>query len=129
MHALRGMKIKAKKDEVLVSLRTNRENHAQVVKEAREGFIKEAQRALEAKLGQIREGKIVSLAIGLKPPQDHTKAYDTIIKMLELSTEELIELDADQVRHFVNDDWEWKEQFLATNSAYSVSAANEYNDY
>ena len=123
MYMLDEMSITAKKDEVLASLRKNREQHAQIVREAREGYVEQAKKALEQRLGQIREGKIVALTFSLTPPIDQTKVYDTAIKMLELHTDTEIELTAQQVRNLVMDEWDWSNQFIGTNKIYSNTAA------
>jgi len=122
MHVLSNMNITAKKEDVLKKLRENRETHATVVKEARAGYIEKAQKAIEKRLGELREGKLVSLLFQLQPPQDHTKVYDTAIQMLDLHTGEEIELDSAQVRTLVMDEWQWSQSFWVSNKAYSATA-------
>jgi len=127
MHMMREMNITAKRDEVLAKLRENRKTHATIVAEAREGYVTKARAALEKRLAQIREGKIVSLVFELRPPVDHTKTYDLAIQMLELHQGEQIELTADQVKQLVMDDWDWTENFLVSNRGYSQRAAEMYD--
>jgi hypothetical protein len=127
MHTLNGMNVTAKRDEVLEALRKNREEHAAIVKEAREGYVEKARAQVEKRLGQLREGKVVSLSFKLSPPQDHTKTYDTAIRMLELHTSDTVELTAEQVRCLVQDQWDWMDQFLVGTSAYSNLANAKLN--
>ena len=124
MNVLHGMVITAKTDDVLDSLRKNREVHSQVVVEARNGFADKAEEALKKRMVEVREGKIRHLMFSLKPPQDHTNVYDTAIQMLELhvKTSDTIELDNSQVRTLVMDKWDWSEQFWGSNKAYSGTA-------
>lgn len=107
---------------VLDTLRKNLSEHADIVKEAREGYVREAEQALNHRLAQIRDGKIVDLTFRLSPPQDHSKEYQTVIKMLELHLEaggDKIELKAADVQQYVLNNWGWMDAFLLSNSAYS----------
>jgi len=76
--------ITANVDEVLEALRKNLDEHADIVIEARDGYIKAARKALAQRLEQLRDGKLVALSFTLAPPQDHTRDFETVIKMLEL---------------------------------------------
>jgi hypothetical protein len=121
MHGI-DMKVSCKTVDVLAMLRKNREGHAAVVKEARKGYIEQAQKVLTKKLRALQEGKLVSLQVALMPPRDYTKTYDTAIKMLEMHTGNNIKMTAMEVRQFIEDEWDWSTDFLMSNSMYSVSA-------
>ena len=123
------MTITANKEDVLKTLRANRDEHADVVKEAREGYVKRAEKALANRLAAVKEGKLVSLAFNLKPPLDHTKEYDLAINMLELHLGDEIELTAMQVQNFIRDEWGWKQRWSSSNSMYSDKAAAIAADY
>lgn len=129
MRALSGMNVTAKVSVLLEKLRTNREEHAAIVKEAREGYMRKAQDELNKRLGELKEGKIVGLVFSLTPPQDYTRVYDTAIATLEIATEEEIKMTPDQIRHLVLDDWDWQREFLASTSQYSGSAQEKLNSY
>lgn len=122
MYGNNNMQIKAKKDEVLAALRTNREEHQQIVREARLGYMEKAKQALSAKLDELASGKISALSFGLMLPVDYTKEYDTAIRMLELHQEDQVELDEALVRCFVLNQWEWMSQFIGSNAVYSATA-------
>lgn len=122
MHMLNHMVIEADVHTLLATLRSNREEHAQIVAEARDGYIEKARTALEKRLAEAREGKMVSLSFRLDFPQDHTKTYDVAIRMLELHQGATITLSAMQVRNLEMDEWDWTDSFLNTASAYSPSA-------
>jgi hypothetical protein len=51
---------------------------------------------------------------------DQTKDYDRVIRMLEMTVDEIITIGAVEFQQYVMDDWTWKEQFTASNSAYLV---------
>lgn len=127
MRVLNEMFVKAEKESVLKTLIENRATHAEIVKEARKGFVEKARTALKQRLDQLESGKIVELTFNLYPPQDQTKVYDTAIKMLQMHTDATIELSSDQVRSLVMDEWDWTGAFLTTNSAYSDTARKRLN--
>jgi hypothetical protein len=133
-------------DEVLDALRTNLEEHKEIVIEAHAGYLDRCRKALAkagdkiatmaAKLeaGEVTEMKPITF--NLSPPQDHSKDFRTTIKMMELhkaahdadpnnneGQPATFELKAVDVQRFILNDWSWMDQFLATNSAYSAKAA------
>lgn len=118
-----SMKVTAHRTEVLDALRANREEHQQIVKEAREGYVKSAREALSRKLDELNSGKLAALQFALTVPQDMTKEYDAAICMLELHRSETVELDDEMVRCLVLNEWGWMSQFLLSNSRYSSTAA------
>jgi hypothetical protein len=75
--------------------------------------------------------KGIEVTFNLNPPQDHSNAYRTVIKMLELHLEagaETIELKAADVQQYVLNDWGWMDNFLASNAAYSGKARTLTHD-
>lgn len=123
----REVTIKANVVDVLEILKENRTNHREIVEEARAGYVEKAEAALRRKLDRLlsgaKEGKMVSLNFSLYPPQDHTEVYDSMISMLELHTEDTIELTGEQHHNFIEDKWGWSSNFYYQNSAYSETAA------
>lgn len=128
MQMLRTMRITAKREDVLARCLKNREAHSKIVAEARLGYLAKAEVALKAKLASLKEGKIVVLHFGMQLPVDQTKVYDVAIEMLQLHQDDFIELDSEQVRNLMRDEWDWSADFLATNSLYSSTAASERGD-
>lgn len=117
------MEVECDKAAVLDKVRSNRAGHAKIVEEARVGFVDKAAALLTAELEKVKAGKISELFVRLEAPADHTREYDTVIKMLEMHTEETITLGAAEVQMFIEDNWEWSDQFIAVNAAYSGTAA------
>lgn len=74
---------------------------------------------LRARLAELDQEKPVNLAFKLNVPKDFTKVYDTTIGMLSQHTGETVELNADEYRHLVEDEWDWTREFINTNYAYS----------
>ena len=56
--------------------------------------------------------------LGLVYPQDHGKDYERAIKMMELSVFDEVRLSVEEYDCYVLNNWEWKQQFLATNAFY-----------
>jgi hypothetical protein len=117
------LKVSCNTKEVLLKLRENREKHATIVNEAREGYVTKAKIALAQRMEQLEKGKITNLTFSLTVPLNHTSAYDTVIKMLEMHSEPHITLSANEVSQFIEDKWEWSNQFIGSNAMYSRTAA------
>lgn len=124
MHHNITMTSKVKKETLLKKLRENLEQHSRIVAEARAGYLKKAREALEHRLRDLGEGKIVHLGFDLIFPSDHSEVYRSVIKMLEWTTEDEITLAADEFRQLVEDEWGWTGQFFASNKMYSGTAAH-----
>lgn len=120
--------VRVKKEELLQTLRENRKEHRETFLEALEGYRAAALKALTARIEDAKTTKRVSLHFKLIEPQDQTREYDRIIKMLEMSVDERVELTQREFANYVMDDWEWTQQFLTSNSAYSASARTKLAD-
>ena len=110
--------VKVNKLELLAIIKENRANHRQVFLEALEGYKKKCIELLEQHLANLRTGKVYHVSIALPEPQEHTKDYDRVIRMLELSVDDVVEIAQDQFAQYVMDDWAWKNQFTSTTSMY-----------
>ena len=127
MHNI-NMKTKVDKKKLLETLRKNLEQHSSIVKEARDGYVEKAEKELELRLEQLRKGKVVSLSFALTPPMDYSEVYKNVISMMEWNTNEFVELQADEFRQLVNDEWDWKQNFLRGTMAYSKMSSDIYNE-
>lgn len=108
-----------------MEIKADRVEHAQIVKEAREGYVAEAQKVLLKRLAEIKEGRLVGLTFSLSPPQDYTHVYDTAITMLEFEKRDMVRLTDTQVRTLIMDEWDWTRKFLVSNSRMSGKAMAE----
>jgi hypothetical protein len=116
------MKVTCECQKVLAALKVNRVRHVEMYKAARAGYVARVKDALRATLSLWEKGEMPPLIFDLRPPVSHEREYDTVIEMLTLHTGGTIDLSADEVRMFVQDQWDWTEAFLATSSAYSAMA-------
>lgn len=118
------LQVECNKDELLATLRKNRERHKAIVIEARKGYMANAKKVLQEKLAELESGKIKTVSVSLSAPQDMSSVYDTTIKMLELHQQPTITLSSDEVRMLIEDKWDWTARFLQANAMYSDIAAN-----
>ena len=116
------MRTRVSKADLLAKLQANLATHEQIVREAVAGYLAKAAEALEARLVQIRSGKVVDLRFNLPTPANHSDVYKTTIQMLEWSKDEEVELAADEFHQLVLDQWSWSDDFLSGNLPYSGTA-------
>lgn len=116
------MRTRVKKADLLETLKKNRDQHRKIWEEALAGYKEEMLKRLERFLAEVREGKLISRSINLPVPTNETSSYDTAIKMLEMGTEDIIELSTQDFACLVEDKWEWKRNFILSNSGYSGTA-------
>jgi hypothetical protein len=107
------------KDELLDVLRDNRERHRVVFEKAIEGFRERAITELDRRIADLKARKgQVDLFVHLPEPEDHTRDYDRVIRMVEMHQGDTIELDEKAFASYVEDEWSWKREFVGTNSKY-----------
>ena len=107
--------------ELLDIVTSNRDKHRAVFLEALDGYRKAAIAELERALEDAKSGKEIFRTSRLVQPMDQTKDYNRAIRILECTTEAVIELDEGQFANLVLDQWHWGKQFSAANWAYSTS--------
>lgn len=108
-----------KRDELLESLSDNRKGHRQAFLDAQEGWKAIILNELETRLADARAGRRYSAAFHFPEPEDHTKDYDRVIRMVEMSVDDHLTISEHDFAQFVMDDWEWKANWTASNSRYS----------
>lgn len=111
-------KITVNKSELLDALRQNRKEHRATFERALEGYRKEVIRLLENAIEDAKAGRRVQRHINIVEPIDQTSDYDRVIRMLQMSVDEKVELTEQQFAQYVMDDWSWKQQFTASTSQY-----------
>lgn len=110
--------IKVKKSELLDKLKANRANHSDQFEKAAVGYRKRVIEVLESRLDDARKGKLPVLVFNLPLPVDQTKAYDRAIGMLELSVDDVIELEEHDYQQYVLDEWTWSQSASTSNAFY-----------
>ncbi len=120
-NAMRSVKVN--KFELLGILASNRETHVTTYEEAvvdyKTAALKIAQDNLElaktTDLDKISKMKAVPSA-----PVSYADNYDRAIRMLQLSVDDVIELEEDIFNQLVLDEWNWKHQFTVSASLYKT---------
>ena len=121
--------LKFKKASLLEKIKENRESHRRIFLEALDGYRRKASAILENNLKDLRENRKISSVIKIPVPKDQTRQYDRVISMLENTIQDEIELTGLEYGRYVQDDWEWKEEFLISNATYSETARKMSQDW
>jgi hypothetical protein len=113
-------KMKFKVIDLLDILGKNKESHRSQFEEAIDGYKEAVEKWLCERLEIIKSGRQVTDLYFTGPlPEDHTKDYDRVIRMLNMTTEDQIELTETDFSQYVMDEWGWKQKFLETTANYS----------
>jgi len=110
--------VKIDKVKLLNKVKENREQHRNLFLKAQEGYRALVIKELDAMLAEARDGKPIRRAIMLPEPVDHTKDYDRVVAMLEMSVDAIIELSSQEFEEYVLDNWNWSQLAMLTNSRY-----------
>lgn len=115
--------VKLDRKELLEIVRKNKDKHiadfAESVEDYKTAALKIASENLKlAKTGDLK--KIASAKDMPSEPTSYEDAYNRAIRMLELSVEDIIELQEDVFNQLVLDEWNWKRGFVASASMYKT---------
>ena len=121
--------VKVRRDELLKVLRENLTRHIDDFDEACKGYraaaqirIGEIHKVLHCHMDSLSSGKticVTEIGFTLDMPQSHAKAYDQIIRMMEMCVDNVVELTSSQFGCFVMDDWDWKQSWETSNKRYT----------
>lgn len=114
-----GGRVTVKKDKLLEIMKKNRETHRAFFLKAQEGYRVMVIEELDRMLKDARNGKRIRQHVELDEPVEHTKDYDRVISMMEMSIADEITVSENQFSQYVLDEWGWSHQFTTTNSKYS----------
>jgi len=113
--------VKINRLELLTIVRENKEKHIAAFVESVEDYKKAAVKIAEANLALAQSGDLDKIAkVQGQPgkPTSYESAYTRAIRMLELSVDEVIEVEEDVFNQLVLDEWAWKHNFTATGALY-----------
>lgn len=110
--------VRIPKAKLITMISSNRDQHRAQYEKAFAGYARDMQRALEENLAAFKRDARHRVFITEIPPEDHTRDYDVILQMLELSADDIIVLDHQSFRQYVRDEWGWKQQWTVSNSKY-----------
>jgi hypothetical protein len=110
--------VKIKVSDLLKHLKTNRAIHAKDYEEAMLGYRKAILDELKAKQIVACQNLDISHHLNTIRPKSFEKDYDSIIAMLEWTTDKEVELDPVQFKQYVQDEWNWKQEFATSTAIY-----------
>jgi hypothetical protein len=113
--------VKVNRIELLNIVRENKEKHIRDFNESVEDYKKAAINVAQKNLELAQTGELDKIAAikGMpQKPASFEKEYNRAERMLELSVEEVIEVEQDVFNQLVLDEWAWKHQFTASASLY-----------
>lgn len=113
--------IKMNKKELLQIVLENKEKHVkeylEAVEDYKKGAIKLAAEHVElAATGEL--DKIAKIRAMPSAPHSYETEYNRAIRMLELSVEEVIDIEEHIFNQLVLDEWAWKQQFTVASAMY-----------
>ena len=117
--------VRVNKTNLLEILSENRKKHKEQYKETIKAFRVKAADLLNKELQKIVAGKKFETYFDLQKPVSHEKDYDLVIKMVEMSVDDILELEQTEVNQLVNDECTWKSSFkMSVTSNYSYSGSS-----
>jgi hypothetical protein len=126
--------IKVDKNKLISILETNRSKHLKEYQEAVIEYRKAAKKLLKDALKAIvpetdpivTDKELKNLYLTLQAPKHYLTQYDLALGMLQLGSEDVVELTVSDYTTYVQDDWQWKDSFKISNSSYLSVSANEF---
>lgn len=112
--------VTVKKSMLLERMRENRSAHRGQFLKALDGYRVSAIGELERMVTDAKTGRDIRRNMTLLEPKDHTADYDRVIKMLEWSTADEVSITERQFAQYVDDNWEWSQQFKAITDTYNA---------
>ena len=109
--------VKVNKLELLKIVRENKEKHIKEYNEAVNDFKLAVIKICNENMEIVESGKLDVKFMPAKPTS-YEANYARAIRMLEMSVDDTVELDQYEFAKLVQDEWEWKQAFSTSNSAY-----------
>jgi hypothetical protein len=111
--------VKINRDELLKIVRDNKEKHIKEYNEAVNDFRLAVIKISNENMEIVNAGKVDIKTLPAKPVSFESN-YVRAIRMLELSVDNVIELNQYDFAKLVLDEWEWKQAFSTSNSTYKA---------
>jgi hypothetical protein len=109
--------------DLTFTLKKNREKHVAEFKEVQAGYRRKVIETLERALIAAKKGRAINAypLNHLIVPRVHTEAYNRVIEMLSMTSDEAVVLTQDEFSKYVQDDWEWTSLHKQSVTAYNLS--------
>jgi len=113
-------KVKVRTEELRQKVVENKKKHKELVEKSTQGYLKAIEKELKYLLKEVLKEKEVNFRelYRLQPPINKIEEYDTALLMLDMSTEDEVELTQDDFMKLVQDKWSWTDQVFSNNTRY-----------
>lgn len=132
MMNIRQRSVNVNRLQLLETLRANLEIHRAEYREAVLEFHARLEADLKAALKKVKavdpdiseiESKLRKFSFSVRFPQNYESQYVEVIEMLELSVDDVINLDAESFRAYIKNEWAWQQGFRATKALYATAGS------
>ena len=106
------------KNVLLPILIENKRKHDDIYNAAVSGYWQTAETVLTDKLEKVKNKEQIDSYLGLNYPVTYENDYNRAIQMLQLTSDDKVDLDFVQFDSYVRNQWTWKSSFLNSNSTY-----------
>lgn len=112
--------VRIKKEDLLSALKSNLEKHKSDVAEALELRRTQIKKRFDDEIFKLLDDPKYQSEqhINFPLPQDNSSEYERAIRMVEMTQDEIIELDEGQFDKLVMDNWYWKNDLITTSALY-----------
>jgi hypothetical protein len=109
------------REQLLQTLRTNRDEHHAVYTEALAAYRSGMVAWHREQVAAIQDGRKVHryAPSSLPEPEDHTADYDRTIQMLEWAVSDTVEIDEQAFTELVLDEWSWSGRWRDSTHSYT----------
>ena len=112
------MQTKMNKEVLIQIIMQNMAKHKEIYEKAWTGYQEVVIKTLKQNLKNIKEGVKESVHVFEQVPVDQTPQYERALDMLKYHNDDYVVLNAEDYSRYVQDDWEWKQQWLMSTSKY-----------
>lgn len=115
--------VNLEKSKLLEIVQENKVKHIQEFNEAVEDYKKLVLKISKENLKKCKTEDVLTTLFKIypTPPRSYEKEYDKAIRMLELSVDDIIEIEENIFNQLVLDEWGLKQSFVTSNSLYKSS--------
>ena len=109
--------INVKKDDLIAQIKENKELHIQEYEKAVIAYKEEALKQLAEQAKRVEEGAL-DAKLDLVEPVNNADNYDKVIEMFEWEVNDVVELEQDEFREYVQDETEFAKRAKMSNAYY-----------
>jgi hypothetical protein len=112
-------KVRVNKSELIAKLKENCQIHIQEFEELKTDYMTVLDKRLKEIQKDVKAGNFnVSVHINAAKPTSYESDYREVIGMLEMSVDDIFEIDQEEYRQYVLNNWSWSRSFAVTKAAY-----------